>query len=183
MSDLHQRAWLRRRHRVRRLLKPLPRRSNLSRYPVIRRFERWARAAPWLWSFHGGAVVRALYIGCVLAFMPTYGLQVLLAVLAALLLRSNLTLTVALQFITNPLTVAPAYWLTDRIGMALMGHTALTGIGGVLLVHTRALFIGALLLGLACGALLHGAWLLLSWEARRFRARRETARLHSGPTG
>ncbi len=167
--DLHE--WRRRRRRIRRLLKPLPRRANLRRYPLIRRFADMAARAPWLWSFQYGPVVRALYLGAILAFMPTYGVQVFIAFFVALFLRANLTLIIALQFVTNPLTLVPAYYLTDRVGMAVLKLLGITGAHGVLLTHTRALFVGGVVVGLVVGGLLHIIWIGLAWEARWFRAR------------
>jgi hypothetical protein len=49
--ETHRRAYRLRLQRIRRLLKPLPRRANLSKYPVIRWFADAARRRPWLWSF------------------------------------------------------------------------------------------------------------------------------------
>ncbi len=167
--DLHE--WRRRRRRIRRLLKPLPRRANLRRYPLIRRFANMAARAPWLWSFQYGPVVRALYLGAILAFMPTYGVQVFIAFFVALFLRANLTLIIALQFVTNPLTLVPAYYLTDRVGMAVLKLFGMAGAHGVLLTHARALFVGGVVVGLVVGGLLHIIWIGLAWEARWFRAR------------
>ena len=94
-SAIHQ-QWLRRRKRLRRVLRALPRRANIGRYPVIRRFADAAKARPYLWSFKREHLWPALYIGSVLAFMPTYGLQVFIAVLAAMVVRANLTVIVAM---------------------------------------------------------------------------------------
>jgi len=82
-----------------------------------------------------------------------------------------LTLIIALQFITNPLTLAPAYYLTDRVGMAVLNLLGVSADHGILLTHTRALFVGGVVVGLLVGGLLHIIWIGLAWEARWFRAR------------
>lgn len=160
--------WLRRRKRLRRLLRLLPRRANVGRYPVIRRFAEAARSRPYLWSFKRENVLPALYVGAVLAFMPTYGLQILLAFFAAVAVRANLTLMVALQMITNPLTIAPAYYVTHEVGQWLIERTgygvADAGIGS----SVNALILGGLVVGLVVAVLLDLTWRVLAWEAQRF---------------
>jgi hypothetical protein len=73
----HHARWLQRRGRLRRLLRPLPRRANLTRYPVLKWFAVHARRAAFLWSFKRANVIPSLYVGSVLAFLPVYGLQIL----------------------------------------------------------------------------------------------------------
>ena len=163
--------WLRRRQRLKRVLRVLPRRANVGRYPVVRWFADAARARPYLWSFKREHVWPALYVGSVLAFMPTYGLQVFLALLAAMVVRANLTVMVALQMITNPLTLAPLYLLTHRVGQWLI---ALTGYGAAdagLASSVNALVMGGIVVGLAVAVVLDLAWRALAWEAHRFARR------------
>ena len=163
--------WLVRRRRLKRVLRVLPRRANVGRYPVIRRFADAARSRPYLWSFRREHVWPALYVGSVLAFMPTYGLQVFLALLAAMVVRANLTVMVALQMITNPLTLAPLYLLTHRVGQVLI---ALTGYGAAdagVASSVNALVLGGIVVGLVVAVALDLSWRLLAWEARRFAQR------------
>lgn len=162
--------WRQRRQRLRRLLKPLPRRANVGRYPLIKWFAERARRAPWLWSFKRAQIVPALYVGSVLSFLPVYGLQILIALGAALLLRANLTVLVALQMIVNPLTLVPIYAFTGWVGLAVMD---VFGIGlqqGAVLRGANALFIGGTAVGLGFAVLADVTWRVLAWEARRFRA-------------
>ncbi len=102
--------------RVKRLLRPLPRRATVHRYPVLKWFSRTARARSYLWSFRPQHVVRALYAGCILAMLPIYGLQLLAAFVVALALRANLMLMVALVLITNPFTFVPLYAADFAVG-------------------------------------------------------------------
>lgn len=163
--------WRQRRRRVRALLKPLPRKANVRRYPVVKWFADFAHKRPYLWSFKNAPMVRALYIGSLLAFLPSYGAQILIAVAAAFLGRANLTATVGLQMVVNPLSMGPIYLATYTIGTWLIGllhikprHAFLDG--------ALALVLGGLLLGLATAVLLHGLWLAGRYEARQFRQRR-----------
>jgi len=102
--------------RTKRILRWMPRRTNIHRYPGLRRFAKTARRNLDLWSFRVAHVIPALYAGCILAFWPLYGIQIPLSVLFALFLRANLPILFSLQFITNPVTIIPVYYVTYQIG-------------------------------------------------------------------
>lgn len=164
--------WIQRRKRIRTWLKPLPRRANVHRYPFLNRFAAFAKRRPYLWSFKNAPVLRAIYLGSLLAFLPSYGVQILLGFLAAWFGRANLTLVVALQMITNPLTAGPIYLATYAIGGKIIQlfqlpthHAVLDG--------ALALILGGLVLGLITALLLHGLWLFGRFEAQRFRNLRQ----------
>lgn len=166
--------WRQRRKRVRALLKPLPRKANVRRYPVLKRFAGFAHKRPYLWSFKNAPVLRAIYIGSLLAYLPSYGTQILIAFGAAFLGRANLTVLVGLQMIVNPLSIGPIYLATYTLGNWLImllhiqaRHAVLDG--------ALALTLGGLLLGLITALLLHGLWLFGRFEASRFRHRRQAA--------
>ena len=110
-EDRHQRI-----KRVKRWLKPLPRRTNIHRYPVLKWFSRSAQKKAFLWSFQPEYLIPAIYLGSILAFLPLYGLQLILGMLLALLLKTNLLIVSALIFISNPLTVAPIYYVNCLVG-------------------------------------------------------------------
>jgi len=159
-----------RRRRLRWLLKKLPRRANIDRYPVLRRFADAARKRPYLWSFKRAQVVPAVYVGTVLALMPTYGLQFLIAFVAAMVFRANATVMVGLQLITNPLTLAPIYLFTDWLGRRVIDTTGYGhGINEVG-THFNALIIGGVIAGLGLALVVDLAWRLIAWEARHFNA-------------
>jgi hypothetical protein len=161
--------WRARRRRLRWLLKKLPRRANLERYPGIRRFAAAARSRPYLWSFKRAQIVPAVYVGTVLSLMPTYGIQFLIAFAAAVLFRANLTVTAGLQLITNPLTAAPIYLATDWVGMWLIRHSGY-GVGiNEVGTHVNALILGGIICGLALAFGIDLLWRLLAWEAAHFR--------------
>jgi uncharacterized protein len=167
-----EQRWRQRRRRIRAWLKPLPRRATIHRYPILKRFAAFARRRPYLWSFKDAPVVRAIYLGSLLAYLPTYGAQIVIAFIAAWFGRANLTLMIGLQMITNPLTAGPIYLAAYGIG---------SGLGRLLQIPPRhpvldgalALVLGGLVLGLLTAVTLHGLWLLGRYEARRFRQRRQ----------
>lgn len=163
--------WRQRRRRIRSWLKPLPRRASIHRYPILKRFAAFARGRGYLWSFQNAEVTRAIYLGSLLAFLPSYGVQILIAGLVAWFARANLTVMVALQLITNPLSAAPIYWLTYTLGMRLMESARLLT-GHPVFDGGMALMLGGLMLGAAVGVVLHGLWLFGRFEARNFRTRR-----------
>lgn len=114
-SELTETKW-RRIRRVKKWLRPLPRRANVHRYPILKFFAESARKRIYLWSFRVENAVPAIYAGCILTLMPLYGLQIIGALLLALWLRANLPILVALQFVSNPITVIPIWFSAYRIG-------------------------------------------------------------------
>lgn len=119
-SELHETKW-RRIRRVKRWLRPLPRRTNIHRYPILKWFAERARKRSHIWSFRVENAVPAIYAGSILTLMPIYGIQMPLALILALLLRANLPIFIALQIISNPITAIPL-WLADyQVGRAILG--------------------------------------------------------------
>ena len=112
-----------RRRRIRRLkkwMRPLPRRSNIHRYPVLKWFSGMARRRVFLWSFRSREMVTALFLGLIVAFMPLVGIQMLIVFFLALWFRANLPVIVALQWVSNPFTMGPIYFADYQIGLAMM---------------------------------------------------------------
>lgn len=162
--------------RLRRWLRPLPRRSNLPRYPVIRWFADLARRRPHLWSFGSRPMRRAIYAGAVIAFLPVYGLQFLLAFWIAVVLRANLAVSCGLQLVTNPLTAGPLYYLTYRVGIFLI-RTFEFGEGqGPVGTRFNALVLGGIVVGLAAGVVCDLVYRFALWEASRLRDRHRRTR-------
>ena len=109
--------------RIRRLkkwMRPLPRRSNVHRYPILKWFSNTAYERSYLWSFRGKTVIPALFWGLWIAMLPIVGLQMLVVFFLAILLRTNLPVIVALQWISNPLTMGPIYFADYQIGMTFL---------------------------------------------------------------
>lgn len=106
--------------RVKFLLKFMPRRAVLHKYPVIGRFAEWTRKRAYLWSLKPEAMRPAFYAGSVLSLLPVMGVQLPLALLLSVLLRGNFMVMGGLQFITNPFTAAPIYYATHQLGAQII---------------------------------------------------------------
>lgn len=61
-------------------------------------------------------------LGVLIGFTPTFGLQMLLAVALATLLRCSRFAALVLSYVTNPFTVVPVYTFTYQIGSKLTGQ-------------------------------------------------------------
>lgn len=155
-----------RRRRFKRFLRPLPRRATIHRYPILRVFTRQARKRPYLWSFRQEKVSVACYAGATLAFLPTYGFQIPLALLAAVAFRANLPVMVAIQFITNPLTIAPLYLTTHKVGTWLIQTTGFLPVGGKVGHAAYALVLGGIACGVVAGTALDIIYRLILYEKR-----------------
>lgn len=136
-----------------------------------------------LWHINRRSAARACAVGLFIAFLPAPG-QMVIAAVAALFLEAYLPLSVALVWLTNPLTMPPIFYATYRFGAWLLddpvvGSEALfspahfmTALG----VVWPALLLGSVLAGTAAAAAgyctVQLAWRGLirrQWNARRVR--------------
>ena len=62
-----------------------------------------------------------VFLGFVVAFSPTVGLQMLIYVAVATLLRANKVAGIPIVWITNPATVAPIYYACWWLGAFVLG--------------------------------------------------------------
>jgi len=62
----------------------------------------------------------ALFWGIWISMLPIVGIQMIVVFFVSLLVRANLPLIVALQWISNPLTIGPIYFANYKIGMILI---------------------------------------------------------------
>ena len=118
-SELNQTKW-RRIRRVKKWLRPLPRRTNIHSYPILKFFSEATRKRSYLWSFRVENAVPSIYAGSILTFMPLYGIQVPSAFLVAIILRANLPILVGLQIVSNPLTIIPIWFAAYQIGQMIL---------------------------------------------------------------
>ena len=140
---------------------------------IGRRLQHWIA---WLWAQEGtpGERARGLAAGIFCGCFPLFGLQTLLGIALATVLRGNHLLAAAGTWISNPFTYVPLYWFNYQLGCRLLGdgrswpggaplsHGAVWQLGGQ--VASR-LLLGSSLVGLASASLLGwGYWL---WLARR----------------
>jgi uncharacterized protein (DUF2062 family) len=75
---------------------------------------------PALWHLTRKSFSKAFLVGIFCAFLP-FPLQMLIAALLAVFMRSNIPISVSLVWITNPLTIPPIFFFTYRIGTFLLG--------------------------------------------------------------
>jgi len=136
---------------------------------------------PNLWHLNRHAVARAFATGLFWAFVPV-PFQMVFAAGVAIIWRANIPLSVALVWITNPVTVAPIFYATYKLGAWILGSPAVAATEGLnvhwfvdsLGVIWKPLFIGSLLTSFVAGGIgyfgIHGLW---RWyTVRRFRRRR-----------
>jgi len=123
---------------------------------------------PNLWHLNRHSVSVAAFVGVFFAFIPM-PLQMLAAAGAAVLFRCNLTLSVALVWITNPLTMPAIWYGTYRIGAWLMGirpepshmELSVAWFEHRLATIWEPLLLGSFVTGLICGCLAYVAMRVL----------------------
>lgn len=98
------------------MLKYMPRRAVMHKYPIVGRFSAIARKRAYLWSLKPAHMRPAIYAGSILSLTPVMGAQLPLALLLSILLRANFMVMGGLQFLTNPFTAAPIYYATHQLG-------------------------------------------------------------------
>ncbi len=81
----------------------------------------------WLWQPKGSAIHRAkgLAIGVFSGCFPFFGLQTLLGISLAGLLRGNPLLAAIGTWVSNPLTYLPLYWFNYQVGSTIIGKQAI----------------------------------------------------------
>lgn len=75
---------------------------------------------PSLWNFNRKSISRALAVGLFFAFIPV-PFQMLLAAPSAVIFGANLPLTIALVWITNPVTIPLIYYGCYKLGAWILG--------------------------------------------------------------
>lgn len=78
---------------------------------------------PSLWNFNRKSISKAFAVGLFFAFIPV-PFQMVLAAGTAILVHSNLPLSIALVWITNPLTMPVIFYACYIVGSWLIGETA-----------------------------------------------------------
>ncbi|CAL1241505.1 DUF2062 domain-containing protein [Candidatus Methylocalor cossyra] len=80
--------------------------------------------SPNLWHLNRHSVARAFAIGLWAMYTPPLPWQQILAAALAFYFNANLPISVALVWITNPLTWVPMYYLAYKIGTLILGMPA-----------------------------------------------------------
>jgi uncharacterized protein (DUF2062 family) len=129
----------------------------------------------WLWQQEGshGQRARGLAAGIFCGCFPFFGLQTLLGIALATVLRGNHLLAAAGTWISNPFTYVPLYWFNYQLGSWLLGDAqswpggealnqqALWQLGG----HVASrLLLGSFLVGAVLATSL--GWLYWRWLER-----------------
>ncbi|MCB1120052.1 MAG: DUF2062 domain-containing protein [Verrucomicrobiae bacterium] len=145
--------------RLRWLLRWLPSKRKLCRCPVLGKFGSFLREQKYLWCFQEDRVGPAILVGSIIAFLPIFGVQLITVVALAIILKVNLPVLAGLQFISNPLTLAPIYLANYKVGSWLLATIGLSS------ENTNAVFssinstmLGGIVLGTLFGLLMFGAY-------------------------
>ena len=75
---------------------------------------------PEFWHFNRSNVAKGVAVGIFIAFLPLPG-QMLLAMIAAILVRANLPIAVMITWLNNPFTFIPVNLFTYKIGAWVLG--------------------------------------------------------------
>ena len=133
---------------------------------------RLQRGLQWLWQQEGtpGQRARGLAAGIFCGCFPIFGLQTLVGIGMASVVRGNHLLAAAGTWISNPFTYVPLYWFNYRIGSLLLGpgrqwpgfdalqRDDVSQMGWSVISR---LMLGSSITGAVCAAL--GWWLSLNW--------------------
>ncbi len=138
-----------------------------------------------IWHLHRRSVAGAGFIGLFVAWLPI-PMQMLVAGAGAVVFRCNLPLSVALVWITNPLTMSAMFFSAYKLGAWLMDRRLMVSSSGFTLewitneLHQiwQPLLLGSVILGLVSGTLAFIAIRLLwrlhvvqAWHERKERRR------------
>ena len=171
---------------MRRLLRRVvPDARELHAHAALRRVFGRMPLSPDLWRLNRGSVAWAVSLGLFVAWVPA-PFQMVLAAGAAILVRCNLPVAVALVWISNPVTVAPLFFAAHEFGGWMLGippgdfriELSLRWLLDELGQVWEPFLLGCFVLGL-CSAilgqmairLLWRAYVMVSWRDRRIRRR------------
>ncbi|MCW4151677.1 DUF2062 domain-containing protein [Halomonas sp. 18H] len=163
----------------------LPHPETLRRQPSLRFMSQWI-GDPALWVLSRRSVANAFFIGLFCALLPI-PFQMAPAALGAWALRANLPLSIALVWITNPLTMPLIFYANYRLGAWLLDAPPRQAPDGLstrwiaeqMLDILPALALGSLVAALVCG--LVGSLvvrLVWRWQVVRSWKRRAARRRH-----
>lgn len=109
---------------MRRYLKRvLPEHTTFRDHPHLRRFGSRLQD-PNLWHLSRRSVPGAVSVGLFIAFLPL-PFQMLLAAAVAIVVRVNLPISVALVWVTNPLTIPVVFYAAYRVGAWILDEPVL----------------------------------------------------------
>lgn len=106
---------------------------------------------PSLWLLNRSSVAKAFAIGCFCTWIP-FPFQTIIAAIIAVIYRANLPISVALVFITNPVTIPPMFYFAYKLGSVMLGME-LQQIDMDLSWHWLTSILGQIWQPLLCGCL------------------------------
>lgn len=95
-----------------------PSAETIKNHPSLQRFAHWLHDAN-LWHLNRYSVSVATFIGIFAAFVPLPS-QMPIALVLSIWWRANVPISVALVWLTNPLTSPPIFYGTYRLGNLLL---------------------------------------------------------------
>lgn len=146
-----------------------------------------------LWKPTRDTFAWGMALGLFVGLMPTYWVQLVIAVVLAYVLKVNLTAAVLGTLITNPFTTPPIVLMQYKIGVWLIGSPVPNeteryhGWVKLLLSHGKPYLVGSLVTAIL-GAILGYFAVLIFWKAgtkvKEVREKHKEAQLHpSHPHG
>lgn len=141
---------------------------------------------PNLWHMNRNSVARAFAIGLFCTWLPI-PLQTVLAAVLAMYYRAYLPISVALVFITNPLTIPPMFYFAYKLGGMVLGIEAQTvpmdlgwqWFSTTLGLIWKPLLFGCIMMGIISSAVgyfaIHSIW--RNSVRRRWKDRKEARRV------
>ncbi len=141
----------------------LPDHHKVREHPHLRRFGQ-RLTDPNLWHLNRRSAAAATAVGLFVAFIPVPA-QMLIAASLAIACRVNLPISVALVWVTNPITMPPVLYVTYRLGCRLLGidpgsphfDLSLDTLAGLLHIW-EPLLLGSLVAGTVLAVL--GYWIV-----------------------
>ncbi|MDG2274104.1 MAG: DUF2062 domain-containing protein [Halioglobus sp.] len=173
------------------LQKIVPSLATIRKIKALKFLGNWIYASN-LWHINRYSAAMAFFVGLFVAFMPIPG-QTVVAAGLAVLLGCNLPLSVGLVFITNPVTIAPLFFMAYQIGALVIDvpiqnvefELSIFWLTNSLVAIWRPFLLGCLICGLFCGCLGYFIISLLwRWRVTRLwkeRRRKRQARIFNDP--
>lgn len=131
---------------------------------------------PNLWHLHRHNAAKAFANGLFWMSIPIPS-QMVTAAITAIFIRANMPLSVALVWISNPITMPPIFYFNYLVGTWILGEDAVSTLGFEMswdwILHTLGelwlpLYLGSAVVGLVLAAVsyfsLHAFW---KWHVRR----------------
>jgi hypothetical protein len=168
----------------------LPDPKHLHTQPLLRPLRRWLQHSN-LWYLNRRTAAGACAVGLFWAFVPIPW-QMLPAAITAIVARVNLPVSVALVWVTNPLTIPPVFYFNYKLGTWLLQlpprpfefEMSWQWFSAGLEASWRPLLLGSLVVAVSASVLgylaMRGFWRLQAvrdWQRRRDRRRPAADRL------